>query len=146
QQRVLPDLRRDVDRAMERVGSFGHHALIEPPISVDAVRTRDMNPLIARRSEVLALRSLQSRLESQEVSVFVVDGSSRDAVEQMNRRSADLMHLSNVAESARRLDTAGYQSARKNLEALCERLLATQPRYATDSEEGLARDAFRRRY
>ena len=33
-----------------------------------------------------------------------------------------------------------------NLEALCERLLATQPRYATDSEEGLARDAFRRRY
>src|SRR5437870_3690848 len=27
QQRVLPDLRRDVNRAMERVGSFGHHAL-----------------------------------------------------------------------------------------------------------------------
>jgi hypothetical protein len=125
QQRILPDLKRDVDRAFERLGAFGHLPLV--PIPLSRARSAQMdgrNPLLDLRPDVLALKTLRSRLESERVTTFAMESADRAAIETLDRRVADVLHLSNLADAARRMDALGYASARRNLDVLLNELNA----------------------
>ena len=118
QQRLLPDLRRDVDRALEVVGSFGQFQLVPVPVPTPQHVGLGSNPLVANRLEILALKSLRARLRSEYVQSFAVGAEDQAAVQSLDRRLAEIMGLSNVAEAANRRDPIGYATARRNLESV----------------------------
>jgi hypothetical protein len=119
QQKILPELRRDVDRSLEVVGGFGQVALVTPPTG--GVRL-EPNPLVDARREILGLKALRARLSSESVNSFAIASSDRALVDLMDHRISEVMHLSNVADAAGRRSPLGYGSARKNLEALLDEL------------------------
>lgn len=119
-EKILPKLRREVDRALETLGSYGQYPLVLPPIDCDM--GRGQNPLISQRPTILGLRSLQMRLDSPDVTSFAVTDEAILGLQQMDRRVADFLHLSNVANSAAARRSIGYRSARVNLEAVVKEL------------------------
>jgi hypothetical protein len=122
QQKILPELKRDVDRALEALGSHGQFPLVAPPIRVPAPSGGQSNPLVHHRRHILSLKGLRARLGAESVAAFVVTDADRAAVDAMDRRVADVMYLSNVAEAAAARTEAGYSAARRNLEALAGEL------------------------
>ena len=120
QQKVLPDLRRDVDRALERLGGYGQFPLVAVPVRAPVQQTYQPNPLVAYRREIFGLKSLKARLSSEEVTAFVTRDADKVAVQFMDRHLSSLVHLSNVAEAAAARSPAGYAAARRNLEVLAE--------------------------
>lgn len=129
QQRVLPDIRRDVDRALERIGSYGQFPLLVVPVRVASPNSHRPNPLVAARRDILGLKGLRARLSSEEVASFATRDADRFAIRAMDRQLASLVHLSNVAEAAAGRTPEGYAAARRNLETLAEevaRSIATE--------------------
>ncbi len=120
QQRVLPDLRRDVDRALERVGGYGQFPLITVPVRAPTQVTHQPNPLIAYRREILGLKGLKARLASEDVTSFATRDADKLAIRFMDRHLNSLTHLSNVAEAAGARTCEGYAAARRNLEVLAQ--------------------------
>jgi hypothetical protein len=120
QQRVLPDLRRDVDRALERIGSYGQFPLLVVPVRVASPNSHQPNPLVSARRDILGLKGLRARLSSDEVTSFAARDVDRFAIRSMDRQLASLVHLSNVAEAAAGRTPEGYAAARRNLETLAE--------------------------
>ncbi len=118
QDKILPDLRRDVDRSLETLGSFGQFPLVPPPIAVEVGSSPGANPLVTMRNEILALKGLRARLTDMQITAFAVGDQDRAAVQEMDRRIADFMHLSNVAAAAAQRSSDGYNSARRNLESV----------------------------
>lgn len=115
QQKILPELRRDVDRSLETLGAFGQFRLVPPPIPVQSERD---NPLVQRRAHILTLKDLRARLASEQVQAFAMSGQDKSAIQTLDRRLAELVFLSNVAEAASRRTEAGFATARRNLESL----------------------------
>lgn len=120
--KVLPDLRREVDRSLELLGTFGQFPLVPPPIPVEVGASQGANPLVTMRSAILDLKGLRARLSDPQVSAFAVGEQDKTAIQQMDRRIADFMYLSNVAESAAQRSSTGYNSARRNLEGVITEL------------------------
>jgi hypothetical protein len=118
QQKVLPDLRRDVDRALERLGGYGQFALVTVPVRVPVQQSHQPNPLVAYRREILGLKGLKARLSSENVTSFATRDADKVAIRYMDRHLSSLVHLSNVAEAAAWRTPEGYAAARKNLETL----------------------------
>lgn len=118
QQKMLPDLRRDVDRALELMGAYGQHPLVLPPVDVALSSPPMPNPLLSNRTQILGLKGLRARIGSPDVTSFAVTPDDQGAVGSLERRLSDFMHLSNVVEATARRTTAGYASARRNLETL----------------------------
>lgn len=117
-QRLLPDLRRDVDRAMEGFTNYRQHALVLPPVPVPPPKTQSRNPLLDQRDTVLGLSGLRGRLGNDAILGFAMGQEDQAALQAMERRMADVVHLSNVADAGARRDEVGYAAARRNLEAL----------------------------
>jgi hypothetical protein len=147
QQRLLPDLRRDVDRSLEMLGSYGQFPLVVPPIRIAFRQTNMPNPLLAYRRQILGLKGLRARISSDEITAFTVRDNDKAVVQGFDRRVASLMHLSNVAEAAATCAPAGYQAARRNLETLAEEVGKSLALEAA-GDRGLATflDAQHRRY
>jgi hypothetical protein len=120
QQKVLPDLRRDVDRALERLGGYGQFPLITAPVRSAIPTSNQLNPLVAYRREILGLKSLKARLASEDVSSFVARDADKLVIRFMDRHLSSLMHLSNVAHAAASRTVDGYAAARRNLEVLAD--------------------------
>lgn len=118
QQKVLPDLRRDVDRALERLGGYGQFPLVAVPVRVPAPPNQHLNPLVAYRREILGLKGLKARLSSEDVTGFAARDGDKVAIRFMDRHLSSLVHLSNVAEAAASRTGEGYAAARRNLEVL----------------------------
>jgi hypothetical protein len=146
QQRVLPDIKRDVDRATEAFGTFAQFPLVPMPVLApggDASR----NPLVEYRGQILGLKNLRARLNSEQVVSFAVGPTEQAVLQSMDRKLAELLHLSNVADAARSRRPDGYAAARRNLEALVEEVvtsLATEA--ARDPGLGTFLGAIRERY
>lgn len=145
QQRVLPDIKRDVDRAVESFGTFGQFPLV--PMPVMTADDAHNNPLVNFRGQILALKNLRARLASEHVAGFAVGAAEQAALQTMDRKLAELVHLSNVADAARSRRPEGYAAGRRNLEALIEEVdqsLASEGR----ADHGLASflQIIRRRY
>ena len=68
QQRILPELRRDVNRSLEVVGGFGQVALVTPPTG--GVR-REPNPLVDARREILGLKAAPETIKIKEIAPLV---------------------------------------------------------------------------
>lgn len=119
-EKILPELRRDVNRSLETLGSYGQHALIQPPVPMDAASTA--SPLVIYRHDILALRTLRARLESEQVGAFARSSEDKTEVQALDRRIADVQHLSNVAEAGALRSETGYATARRNLEAMISQL------------------------
>jgi hypothetical protein len=117
-QRLLPDLKRDVDRALEGFTNYRQHALVLPPVPVPPAKTQSRNPLLDQRDTVLGLSGLRARLGNDAILGFAVAHEDQAALQSMERRMADVVHLSNVADAGARRDEVGYAVARRNLEAL----------------------------
>ena len=122
QQKVLPELRRDVDRSLEPLAGIGRHALLTSPVAISLGATRSAHPLVRQRRQILELKSLRARLSSERVSSFAMAEDDRRTIEELDGKLAGLLHLSNVAEAAARGDEQGFVSARINLEALLDDL------------------------
>ena len=122
QQKILPELRRDVDRATEIMGSHGQHALVQTPVRAAVPSGQGPHPLVAYRQEILALKNLRARLSSQQVTSFAIGEDEKSQIEAMDRKLSDLLHLSNVADAVATVRVAGYTAARRNLDALLESL------------------------
>lgn len=120
QQRILPDLRRDVDRALERFGGYGQFPLVTVPVRAPLQQTYVPNPLVAYRREILGLKGLKARLSSEDVTSFATRDADKLMVRFMDRHLTSLVHLSNVAEAAVSRTAGGYAAARRNLEVLSE--------------------------
>jgi hypothetical protein len=118
QQRILPDLRREVDRALEVVGSYGQFQLVPVPVPAPSPTGRGINPLVASRKDILALKNLRARLQSEYIRSFAIGEDDQAVVQSLDRRLAEIMGLSNVADAANRRDTNGYATARRNLGAV----------------------------
>lgn len=122
QQKVLPDLRRDVDRALEQLGTYGQFSLVPLPVAGPRPSGGGPNPLTQNRQSVLALKNLRARLASEQVTAFAVGDEGKTAVQTMDRRLADITYLSNVVEAASRGDATGYATARRNLVSLLDEI------------------------
>ena len=120
QEKILPSLTRDVNRALEPFGSWGQFPLVPPPVPMPAPKAKGSNPLVNFREEILALRSLRARLGAPQVTAFLMTDEDKAKVHGMDRRIADYMHLSNVADAAAKRTPNGYTSARKNLESVLD--------------------------
>lgn len=118
QEKILPPLRRDVDRSLEAFGSWAQFPLVAPPVGVPAPKATGENPLIRFRSDILALKSLRARLGSPQVTAFLMTDGDKSKVQALDRRVSDYLHLSNVVDAASRQTPDGYASARKNLEVV----------------------------
>jgi hypothetical protein len=117
-QRLLPDLKRDVDRALEGFTNYRQHALVLPLVPVPPPKTQSRNPLLDQRGTVLGLSDLRARLGNEAVLGFAVASGDFAALQAMERRIADVVHLSNVADAGARRNEVGYAAARRNLEVL----------------------------
>lgn len=120
QQKVLPDLRRDVDRALERLGGFGQFPLVTVPVRAPVQQTHQPNPLVMYRREILGLKGLKARLSSEDVTSFATREADKLAIRFMDRHLTSLVHLSNVAEAAASRTAEGYAAAQRNLQLLSE--------------------------
>jgi hypothetical protein len=118
QQKILPELQRDVDRSMESLGSFGQFALVYPPIRVPTTRGQIPNPLLTSRQYILSLKGLRARLTAENVMAFAVTPTDQALVQRMDRRIAEVMQVSNITEAASARTAAGYAAARRNVELL----------------------------
>jgi hypothetical protein len=121
QEKMLPGLKRDVDRSLERLGSFAQFPLVSSLVPVPA-SGRGSNPLVDRREDVLGLKLHQARLMSPGVATFALTDADKAAVTGMERRISDFIHLSNVAEAGAKRSAAGYMGARRNLQTLISML------------------------
>lgn len=117
-ERILPALRRDVDRSLENYGSYGQFPLVQLPVRTQTQQHVAPNPLVAQRHSILGLKGLRARLENDEVRSFAVSATDQATIQSMDRRLGDLLLLSNVAEAAATALSTGYAAARKNLESL----------------------------
>jgi hypothetical protein len=118
-QRILPDLKRDVDRALETLGGYGQHGLMRLPIAASAAG-KGVNPLISNRKTILDLKNLRARLASPQVTSFAASIDHKTAVESLDRRLAEISYLSNVVEASNKGGTQGYLGAKRNLLSLLE--------------------------
>lgn len=118
QQRVLPEIQRDVDRSLEDFGPYAQFPLVRPPVTIPNPSQVGGNPLLLQREAILGLKNLRARLLSDHVVAFAVREQDRAAIQGMDRRLSQLVHMSNVADAAASGTAAGYAAARKNLEAL----------------------------
>lgn len=118
-QKVLPDLKREVDRALETVGAFGQFPLVLPPIP-RAPNRAGPSPFVSMRGQIPILKSLRVRLESEQVAAFAVTDPDRAAIASLDNRLAQLLHLFHVTGAASGQKPEGYAASRKNLEALIE--------------------------
>jgi len=139
QQKVLPDLRRDVDRSLERLGGYGQFPLVTVPVRAPVQQSYTPNPLVAYRREILSLKGLKARLGSEEVIAFATRDADKLAIRYMDRHLTSLVHLSNVAEAAASRTARGYAAARKNLEVMIEDVAQSLP---TEGAQDRALGAF----
>ena len=116
--KLLPELRRDVDRALERLTGFAQFPLVGPPLLPQPEDRSVPNPLVTGRGEILAMKGLRARLESEHVKSFAVEAEHRGEVAKLDQRVGDVIHLCNVAHAAAQRGEVGYGGARHNLEAL----------------------------
>ena len=121
QSKMLPELRRDVDRSLEPVASYAQYPLVQLPIRPSSTGGAS-NPLLTYRKQVLGLKGLRARLASEQVSGFAASAADTNMVQAMDRRLAEVMFLSNVAEAAATQGLKGYEAARRNLEAVLAEL------------------------
>jgi hypothetical protein len=112
--KILPNLQRDVNRALETLASYSQFPLVPPPIPVDVGRGE--NPLLTQRKTILQLRGLHARFASPEITSFVTTDNDRAVVREMERRVTDFMCLSNIADASAKRNAMGYRSARASLE------------------------------
>lgn len=122
QQKVLPDLRRDVDRALESLGTYGQFALVPLPVATPGPSGIGPNPLVQARQEILKLKNLRARLASEQVTAFAIGDDDKTMIQTLDRRMADVVYLSNVADAANRRDAQGYATARRNLSSLLDEI------------------------
>ena len=118
--RMLPSLRRDVRRALdEQVGDVLGAPILVPQLLVELAGFRaEDGVLISRREQIMGLRGLKARLESDEVTGFATSAADRMA---LGRLRADIEHAQLASNAAFALNqglASGQALARTNLEAL----------------------------
>ena len=118
--KLLPELGRDVDRALELLTGFTQFPLVRPPLLSSSEENSSSNPLVDARPRIRSLKGLRARLESNHISAFAVAEEDQAEVARLDHRVGDVIHLSNVANAAAQRNEAGYSGARRNLEALAE--------------------------
>lgn len=116
-QKILPELRRELDRSIEKLGSYAQHPLVIPPIPLP-LGTGGPNPLVSQRAEVLAFKSLRARLGSEQVISFAVRDNDRALVKNMDGRLRRLSQYSNLLEAGALATDAGFAAATRNLDEL----------------------------
>jgi hypothetical protein len=117
QSKILPDLKREVDRAMEWVGSWGQHPLVALPSRVPTKGNLGVHPLLAQRGHILSLKALRARLSADNVTTFAQSGADQEQLRGLDRSLGGLFSLSNVVEATNSRTAAGYAAARRNLDA-----------------------------
>jgi hypothetical protein len=137
--KLLPELKRDVDRALEMLTGFAQFPLVQPPLLPSPQDRSSPNPLVSARTQILGLKGLRARLESSHVSAFAVAAEDATQVARLDHRVGSVIHLSNVANAAAQRGEAGYGGARRNLEALASETAET---LASASAEDPARLVF----
>lgn len=137
--KLLPELRRDVDRALEMLTGFAQFPLVRPPLLPSPEDRSAPNPLVTARPKILDMKGLRARLESGHVSSFAVVDEDKAEVARLDHRVGDVIHLSNVAHAAAQRGEAGYGGARRNLEALA---METGESLAAASADDPAKQAF----
>ena len=137
--KLLPDLKREVNRALEKLAGFAQFPLVRPPLLPAPEDRSTPNPLVTTRPAILRLNSLRARLESDHISAFTVAETDRVEIERLDQRVKDVIHLSNVAHAADQRGEGGYGGARRNLEALAAE---TQKALAASAADGPARTSY----
>ncbi len=143
QQKILPELRRDVDRALEPITSFAQHPLLQTPVDPPG---GTKNPLLGERRRLGEFKGLRVRLASAQVTGFAVTEGDKVLLQKMDQRLATVLFLSNVAHAASRRDPEGYVSARKNLEELVSELRQTMVAAKGDAATSKFLDGLAARY
>lgn len=118
QNKMLPDIRRDVDRALEILGDHAQYPLVDDPIRARAESGDRPNPLLSLRKQILGFKGLRARLSSEQVTSFAMAPSDKAAIERMDQQISDALHFSNIIEASSTRSPEGYAAARRNLEQL----------------------------
>lgn len=129
-QRILPELRRDVARAQEGLGPWLQEALIIPELARS--QTNAAHPLLVHANRMRALVELRERLDHEEVRRFAVDDVACEQLSALGNPIAALIHLINIVGAGRRAGSEGWKAVRSNLDVL------TQQRGAVTDPHGFA--------
>lgn len=116
--RILPDLRRDVARAQEGLGSWLQEPLIIPELAL--IQPSAMHPLLAAAGRMQGLVELRERLDHEEVRRFAVDDVATAQLHALAAPIAELIHMINVVEAGRRPGPEGWKAVRSNLDVLVQ--------------------------
>ena len=145
QQKVLPELRRDVSRLLETVGTHGQHALLVAPVPRKASATGP-NPLFTSANLQSGLKTLIARCESPDVSSFAVSDIDRSAVVALTQKLSETLHLMQVVRAGANPTGEGYAAAQRNLELLLKETLTATTRASVTIEERAFLTALAARY
>jgi hypothetical protein len=144
QQKVFPELRRDVDRALERITGYSQFPLLTPPIP-QSTASAGPNPLLASRERISPLKGLRVRCQSEDVGAFAVTDADRNSVSMLDRRLGEVLHLHNIASAAISGKPEGFAAARRNLEHLLQDTI-TEVTSSTKAEHRQFLSAITERY
>lgn len=128
QSKILPDLKREVDRALECVGGYAQHPLLGLPVRAPTRGALGIHPLRMQRAHVLGLKGLRARLAAETVSAFAQTDGDRRSLARLDEDLGTLFTLSNVVEASDSRTGAGYAAARRNLTELASGVEATLAR------------------
>jgi hypothetical protein len=118
QQKVYPELRRDIDRALEPFVGATHSPLVLPPVPF-VVKGQSGPYALLRASDSLgALKELRVRAGSDAVGAFAVSDADRAAIAELDLRVNELMDLVHVAKGGHARSATGYAAARRTLELM----------------------------
>lgn len=120
-ERIRPSLEREVNRALEGLGSYQQAPVVHLPAPVESPGMGG-NPLVEKREEILQLNLQRARFESPDVTTFASGEREQGALRVLLRRLEDVMLLSNAAHASRRNGSPGYPATRKNLEELLAKI------------------------
>lgn len=134
-QRIFPELRRDVARVHEGLGPWLQAPLILPELS--RAPGGAPHPLSLYSGRMQALVALSGRLGHSEVQRFAVDEVAKAQLEQLGAPIDELIHLINIVEAGQRGGADGWGAVRSNLEAMASRPLTSSE---SDRFAGLRRE------
>ena len=118
QQKVYPELRRDIDRALEPFVGATHSPLVMPPVPFAVKGQTGPSSLLRVGDSMSALKELRVRAGSQAVGAFAVSESDKASIAELDHRVNELMDLVHVASGGHARSASGYAAARRTLELM----------------------------